>query len=442
MILDDDAVAMHSWNDGVITKQPTCVENGIKKFTCNVCGSDYTETIEATGIHIYNEPIVEIVATCNSNGVKKISCKECDDYYTEEFSLESYNANQVYTMVKNSIGEIITYKGGSELALGTGIVYTTDGKIITNYHVIEGASSAKININGVEYSIKSILAYDKNIDLAVLQIYATGLTPLNICNKEHAVGKAVYAIGSSKGLTATFSQGIITYSNRVIDGVKYVQHDAAISSGNSGGPLINEYGELIGVNTMTIEDSQNLNFAISINELSKLKFGTPLTFTEFNNKESDVFLKMKNYIISKGKYSSEDNQYTLSFGVTSYPSQGFDVMTQACYSNSTKKITLSLLLVESSTYHFLQIHMDSLDSTYEWDYINGYNNFMSGNIYATTWTSGSMLKVSQNININTGDIYTAVRNVATDMVHILLLTVENDFAAISLKLSDLGFINY
>ena len=85
-------------------------------------------------------------------------------------------------------------------------------------------------------------------------------------------------------MTATFSQGIITAVNRKIEGVTYIQHDAAISPGNSGGPLLNKYGEVIGINTWTLEDSQNLNFAVSSSVLLEMKYSTPLTMEQFYDK--------------------------------------------------------------------------------------------------------------------------------------------------------------
>ena len=193
----------------------------------------------------------------------------------------TYTASDIYNQAVKYVGEIVIYdKSGNELALGTGFVYSSDGKIITNYHVIEGAYSARIDINGKIYTVTSVLAYDAHIDLAVLQINATGLDTATISNGSTQVGEVVYAIGSSQGLTNTLSQGIVTYANRVVDNVAHVQHDASITHGNSGGPLINEYGEIIGINTWGVSDSQNLNFAVSINELDNLVYGTPITLSE------------------------------------------------------------------------------------------------------------------------------------------------------------------
>ena len=91
------------------------------------------------------------------------------------------------------------------------------------------------------------MAFDELIDLAVLKVEQNGLVAATVCKNNVQAGETVYAIGSSRGLTNTYSQGIITHADRVLDGVTYVQHDASITNGNSGGPLINIYGEVIGI---------------------------------------------------------------------------------------------------------------------------------------------------------------------------------------------------
>ena len=113
--------------------------------------------------------------------------------------------------------------------------------------------------------------------MAILKINATDLDYANVCKKTVQTGEAVYAIGSSRGLTNTYSQGIITQANRVVDGVVHIQHDASITNGNSGGPLLNVYGEVIGINTWGITDSQNLNFAVFTSELDNLVYGNEMT---------------------------------------------------------------------------------------------------------------------------------------------------------------------
>ncbi len=390
---------------------------------------------ESKHTHVYTEIVT--VPTCSGQGFTTHICS-CGASYKDNY-VDNITATKIFEKSKNSVGEIITFdKSGSELSLGTGFVYSTDGKIITNYHVIDEAYSAKITINGVSYTVQSVLAYNKNIDLAVLKINATGLPVLNICKKSHSVGMAVYAFGSSKGLTATFSQGIITYADRELDGVHYVQHDAAISSGNSGGPLINQYDEVIGINTMAIKDSQNLNFAISVNELSKLTYNTPLTVKEFYEKECDVFAKVKNHVMKKGTYDYEDNDYSLTLGVdysSDYSSQYTRIIS---YDVADDELCL-MLFIDAD--HLLSIYIDEVDYIYEWGYINSDDYYMSGTLYATTFTSNHLLGYSYN-NISSSSLRSSVRELASSMASLLITYTNMDFADIGVRAIDLGFINY
>ncbi len=267
-------------------KSPTCTQTGLTKGShCSVCNEVFTAQNEVAVIdHTYVES-VKTEPLCNTPGTKEFKCSQCQDTYTEPFELKQYTATEIHHLVKESVAEITTYdKDGNGLALGTGFVY--DGNIVTNYHVIDQAYSAKVAINGKTYDATTVVAYDKDLDIAILKLdtKADTLKSLTICESEHEVGATVFAFGNPKGFTATFSQGILTHAKREIEGVTYVQHDAAISSGNSGGPLINQYCEVIGINTLTVKDSQNLNFAIDVAQIGDLK-KVNLSFAEFYEKE-------------------------------------------------------------------------------------------------------------------------------------------------------------
>ena len=410
----------HTWEDA------TCLMPKI----CSVC-----ETTEGVALgHSYTETII-LDATCCEDGKKEFSCDRCSDSYTETFTFIEYSANEVYEMSKNSVGEIITYdRSGAEHALGSGFVYSADGKIITNYHVIEDSYSAKITIAGVTYDIKQVLAYNKDKDLAILKIDATDLAAVSICNKEHAVGKTVFAFGSSKGLTATFSQGIITCADREVDGVSCVQHDSAISGGNSGGPLINSYGEVIGVNTWTIKDSQNLNLAVSVNELQNLTYGTPLTVSEFYEKECDIFTKVKNYIVERGVYDSKYNDYTVTLGYK-YSSNGSKYTRKAAYDVDDN--TIEFYLVIDNNY-LVAITIDAIDGVYAWDYLDSADYYMKGTLYATTYTTNTYLGYYSN-NIYSSSLRQSIRELASAMVTHLCSYLDEDFSSIGVTAEDLGF---
>ena len=416
----------HSWENA------TC----IAPKTCSTC----QETSGAVLGHNYAETIT-VSATCQGSGTKKFACSNCTNSYTESYELQAYDATTIHDMCAKSVCEITTYdKSGSALALGSGFVYSSDGNIVTNFHVIEGAYSIKIALNGSTYTAQYVLAYDKNIDIAVLKINATNLKSVKICDKPHKVGQEVYAFGSSKGLTATFSRGIITYSNREMDGVVYTQHDAAISSGNSGGPLINQFGEVIGINTLTIKDSQNLNFAINISELSNLNYGTKLTVSQFYEKECDMFLKLKNYIVENGTYktSSTGNYYILTLGYFYSSDYSYKYTRYAYYYVTKDYITLDF---SSSGGPYVYFEITEPDGIYNWTYFDEYDYVMKGILYANTYNSNSLLGYNYN-NISSSSLRTTIRELASTYMSALLSYIDKDFKAAGVTAGDLGFYYY
>lgn len=277
---------------------PTCTANGKTEGShCGACGATLVEqtVVNALG-HQYDGGTVLTAATCVTQGTKRYTCTvvACRHMYNEPYSLATLTATEIYDRAVEYVAEITIYdKNGEKTGFGSGFVYSSDGKIMTNYHVIEQAYSATVTVNQRTYPVKSVLAFDQDIDLAVLKIDAIGLAVANVCKKPVKAGQTVFAIGSPQGQTNTLSQGIITYAKRELQGVSCVQHDAAVSHGNSGGPLINVYGEVIGINTFCVADSQNLNFAVFADEIDHLIFGTPISLAdlyEMNHTPNGVLL--------------------------------------------------------------------------------------------------------------------------------------------------------
>ena len=234
-----------------------------------------------------------------------------------ETHLFKRSSEQIYKIAEKSVGEIVIYDIFDQaISLGTCFVYSSDGKLITNYHVIEDAYSATVTIDEKDYVVDKILSYDPDIDLAIIKINATNLTPLSLSYGNVSGGEKVYAVGSSKGLTMSFTSGVVASSNRTIAGVRYIQHDAAISNGNSGGPLMNEYGEVIGINTMYLKEGQNINFAIATSEIKKIKYNHSIVLKKSKAISREIaFNTIKNYVINRGTYnkhaSSLDPNYIL-----------------------------------------------------------------------------------------------------------------------------------
>lgn len=166
---------------------------------------------------------------------------------------------------------------------GSGFIISTDGYIVTNYHVVEGANTLTVTLyDGSEYAAK-LIGYESTNDVALLKIDATGLKTVTLGDSDAlSVGDQVSAIGNPLGeLTYTLTVGYISALDRVIntDGspLNMMQTDAAINSGNSGGPLFDSNGNVVGITTAKYSGSttsgttiEGLGFAIPINDVIKI----------------------------------------------------------------------------------------------------------------------------------------------------------------------------
>ena len=156
--------------------------------------------------------------------------------------------------------------------LGSGVVLSSNGIIVTNYHVVQGANALVVVLsNGRRYRAR-VVGVDPPTDLAVLRISAPDLTPIALGNsRDIQPGDLVVAIGNALGLSHTVTAGIVSARDRTLyrDGWEYhlIQTDAAINPGNSGGALVNSRGQLIGINSSKIARTgvEALGFAIPVN---------------------------------------------------------------------------------------------------------------------------------------------------------------------------------
>lgn len=183
--------------------------------------------------------------------------------------------NQIYRETINSVVCVQASAGGAT-SVGTGVVLTETGYIITNYHVVEGMSACSVLLSDDREFAAVLIGGDEQTDLAVLKIEASGLSAATFGDSEAlAVGDTVVAIGNPLGveLRGTMTDGIVSAINRniVIDGreMTVIQTNAALNSGNSGGPLINSAGQVVGINTAKFKSYyssavEGIGFAIPI----------------------------------------------------------------------------------------------------------------------------------------------------------------------------------
>lgn len=159
-------------------------------------------------------------------------------------------------------------------SLGSGVIISSDGFIVTNHHVVDGADEIKVSIPGKksEYDAK-IIGTDKKSDIAVIKIKAKDLNAITITNSDKAkVGDIVFALGNPFGVGETITQGIISATRRssigIVEHENFIQTDASINPGNSGGALVNSAGHLVGINSAIISRSGGnvgIGFAIPSN---------------------------------------------------------------------------------------------------------------------------------------------------------------------------------
>ena len=236
-----------------------------ESFDCNVRWIDATQTVEITASDVLKQ---------------KLTASEISDKASSSvFYIE------VYDEYDNAV------------ASGSGFFISSDGVAVTNYHVIEDTSSAYIQTTDENvYEITNVLSYDKELDIAIIRISRTDIwgntVPyfpyLELADSDNIkAGQTVYAIGSPRGLQNTLSSGIISNVNQILDGKSFIQVTAPITHGSSGGALLNEYGEVVGITSAIYEGEGNIGFAIPINLVYLFDLDTEgISYADFANNDT------------------------------------------------------------------------------------------------------------------------------------------------------------
>jgi S1-C subfamily serine protease len=160
---------------------------------------------------------------------------------------------------------------------GSGFIFSSDGLIFTNCHVVDGAEKIMVSLLNESEIEATLIGKDPDTDLAILKIYTEGYSVARLGNTDELqIGQFVIAIGNPLGYQHTVTTGVIsalgrtlqTQSGKLVDNV--IQSDAALNPGNSGGPMITTDGDVIGVNTAVIQGAQGLSFSVDINTAKEI----------------------------------------------------------------------------------------------------------------------------------------------------------------------------
>lgn len=208
---------------------------------------------------------------------------------TEAEALDAYSRSIIH--VVDAIGPAVVQigvvkvvagspYGGGRLAqgAGSGVIFAPDGYILTNSHVVDGAQRLVVTLADGHDLQGELIGQDPDTDVAVVRVSPPGGTRLPVARLGNSdalrVGQLVVAIGSPIGLQSTVTAGIVSALHRTLPGYggqmieDIIQTDAAVNPGNSGGPLVNAAGEVVGINVAVVQQAQGLSFAIPINTVN------------------------------------------------------------------------------------------------------------------------------------------------------------------------------
>ena len=234
-------------------------------------------------------------------------------------------ASSIYEKAAPSVVFITCVDAKGQVSSGSGVILRADGIIATNFHVISDAVAAKVQLSNSDiYDDVSVLDTDERKDIAILKIKAVNLPVLSVANSDNVkIGATVYAIGSPRGLTGSLSSGIISSLRPAselsseLTGFRIIQFTAPISSGSSGGALLDDTGKLLGLVFAYRPGGQNLNAAIPVNYVTPLTSnakGDGRSLKKMPNAEESTVAARKTSDTLEGVYTGvwSSNEYNVS----------------------------------------------------------------------------------------------------------------------------------
>lgn len=261
--------------------------------------SDYDNLVDQLEAELYDDIYQQVYDDVYEDVMMQFTSQAYDEIYQEieqalqdrflEVSaLNDLTQNQIYDVVQianQSVVGIENYAGVDGLSVGSGVIYDYDSEadlfyVITNYHVIEDGDNYKVRFEDESTVVANLINYDADADIALLSFSANGLVGVQVATLGSSStlekGQILIAAGHPQGFNFfnSITFGVVAGLDRTIDGesITFIQHDAAINSGNSGGPIFNLNGEVVGINVLKYADEEieGMGFSIPIDLVIEL----------------------------------------------------------------------------------------------------------------------------------------------------------------------------
>jgi S1-C subfamily serine protease len=236
----------------------------------------YTERYDRLKDNAFLEDIAELISKPKRTvSLKKYPVEALKDMKLAGIAKKDARLLSISDIASRSSEAIVSIKTkdqqGNVIGMGSGFVISADGVIATNFHVLESAYHAEVKIGEKVFKEVDFIKGVPEFDIALIKIDAQGLNVLPIGDSDNLVnGQSIVVLGNPWGLERTVTNGLVS-AVRSQGNIKLIQMSAPVSPGSSGGPVLNESGEVIGITTIaSFLFAQNLNFAVPINYLEKL----------------------------------------------------------------------------------------------------------------------------------------------------------------------------
>ena len=360
----------HTEGGWIIEKAPTCSSEGVKVQICNSCGVAINRQNVAVDPNNHSF-LVETFPPVDEDdiGYTKHTCKSCG--YEVKNVYESNNTPaQIYEMIASATVRIESLnKDGKMHSVGSGFFISAEGEIVTNYHVIAGAYQLKVKLyGGEELEVVAVRGYSIEKDIAVLKVDLEGNSYLNISSTEVKTGDPVYALGSPLGVDCVFTSGIVSNPLKNVNGLDMIVFTAPISQGNSGGPLVNARGEVVGINNQVADKGQNLNFAIIASTITNVELAEDKTVYQVYSESlrSSAVNVLAYYLLLNYDRIENGCRYIKEIVVVEEVTGKYGRSVQLVYDSEKKEVTVSTNWTDGGKYLYtIEFVLDGVKTEYK-----------------------------------------------------------------------------